>query len=284
MDWYDGKKVVVTGGSSGIGKAAALQAAAAGADVLLVARGRDRLATFGDAKYGGLDQAREQVKAVAKGRVEILSLDVTDRAAVKAAVPALVDTLGGLDVLIHSAGIARPGPFLELPEEEFDRAMNVNYFGTVNVVRALLPHFLARRSGNLCLVSSLAGLLGIYGYAAYAPSKFAVAGFGDVLRQELLDTGVHLTVVFPPDTDTPQHTEEKPFLPEETRAIAAAAALMSAEDVACEMLHAIARGTYRWVPGFQNRMTVGLYGSAPAVVRAVLDASARKGRARKGKA
>ncbi|MBM4319249.1 MAG: SDR family oxidoreductase [Deltaproteobacteria bacterium] len=279
MNWYKGKKVLVTGGSSGIGKAAAIHLAGWGADILLVARGRDRLATFGDPRYGGLDQAAEEVGRVGTGgRIETLSLDVTDRPAVRAAVPVAIELLGGLDVLIHCAGIARPGPILELTDEIFDQTMLVNYTGTVNMVRAFLPHFLAQKKGRIAMVSSLAGLVGVFGYAAYAPSKFAVAGFGDVLRQELLDTGVGVTVVYPPDTDTPQHTEEVPFLPPETKAIAATAKLMAPEAVALEMLRGIASGTFHVVPGFQNRFIVGLYGMAPFLVRSILDGSARKGR------
>jgi len=101
MERFKGKKVLITGGSSGIGKAAALQFAAEGADLLLVARGREKVAEFPNAKYGGLDAAVTEVRAALKGgRCESLSLDVTDRAAVRAAVPVAIEKLGGLDILV----------------------------------------------------------------------------------------------------------------------------------------------------------------------------------------
>ncbi len=263
MNHFRGKKVFITGGSSGIGEAAAKLLASWGADVWIGARGEARLAT-----------ALDGIRAAGRGSDQVFgrtALDVSDTASVARAAAEVLEGLGGLDLLINNAGIAHPATVLETPDEVYESMMRVNYFGTVNVTRAFLPHFFAQKRGHVCNVGSMLGFMGIYGYTAYAASKYAITGFSDCLRQELLDHGVGITVVFPPDTDTPQLAAENEIKPPETKAIAGEVKMMSAEAVATAMLKGIANGRYHVVPGLMGGLTYWAYRHAPWLVRLVID-------------
>ena len=122
-----------------------------------------------------------------------------------------------IDVLINSAGVVHPGEFTNLDLEKFHWMMNTNFFGTVNTIKLFLP--LMQSGAHIVNISSMAGILGVYGYTAYGASKFAVRGFSDALRSELKMQGIHLSIVFPPDTDTPQLSYENQFKPEITKEI-----------------------------------------------------------------
>ncbi len=267
MNYYSGKKVFVTGGSSGIGKACALMLAKWGAHVAIAARGQARLdETLAELKAAGTDAQT----------FFAISLDIADRDAVKPAAAAVVEALGGIDVVINNAGIAHPATVLNTPDDVFDSMMQVNYFGTVNVTRAFLPYLYEQKQGHVCMVASMLGFMGIYGYTAYAASKYAVTGFSDCLRQELLDHNIGITVVFPPDTDTPQLHEENKFKPPETKAIAGEVKTMSAEDVGLCALEAVAAGRYHVVPGAMGKFTYWMQRHFPSVVRFVIDHDLKK--------
>jgi len=129
--------------------------------------------------------------------------------------------------------------------------MAVNYFGTLYAIKAVAPAMVARRSGQIVLISSGAGLVGLFGYTAYAPSKFALRGLAESLRGELKPAGVAVTIVYPPDTDTPQLTEENLTKPAETRALTAAGGLWTADAVARVTLDGMRRGKFSITPGAQ---------------------------------
>jgi 3-dehydrosphinganine reductase len=132
--------------------------------------------------------------------------------------------------------------------------MDVNYFGTVNVLKILVPEMQKRKSGTIVNISSIAGFIGVYGYTAYGASKYAVAGFTDALRSELKPYNIHVSVVFPPDTDTPQLEYEDQFKPFITREIAGSAKLMSADFVADEIIKKVSKGKYVILPGSEGKL------------------------------
>lgn len=270
MGCFAGKKALVTGGSSGIGKATATLLAERGADVAILARNAERL----EAAAAEIRQAAPSAKVV------IVAADISDAAAARAAAAETLEKLGGLDILVNNAGITHPGYLHEISDDVFESMMRVNYFGTVHMTRALLKHFMTQRSGNICNVSSLLGYLGIFGYTAYAASKFAIVGFSDCLRQELLSYGVKISVVFPPDTDTPQLHEENRIKPAETKAIAGTVKTLQPRDVAEALLAGIASGRYHVVPGFGNKFSYFMYRHFPSVVRFVIDNDMKKAQKR----
>jgi 3-dehydrosphinganine reductase len=229
---------LITGGSSGIGLAVAKRLAAAGWHLTLIAR-RPEL----------LEQAAAGLRELGAGDVRHHAVDVSDRPAVADAMARVLTDSGAPDLVLTSAGIARPDHFDALADADFEQAMAINYFGTLHVLRALLPAMRARRKGHVVLMSSGAGLVGIYGYAAYAPTKFAVRGLAEVLRAELRDHGIGVSVVHPPDTDTPQLAAENLTKPAQTRAIAGTTEVMSADAVADAILAGVRRGRFVIAPG-----------------------------------
>ena len=254
---------LISGGSSGIGLALAEKLFAQGWDVSLMARDQSRL-----------EIARDQIakqRHEPSQRIQIFSADVTDAAAAAATVSASA-AHQPLDLLVTSAGIVQPGEFGDLPADAFAHTMNVNYLGTVNLVRAALPAMRARGKGRMVLISSGAGLIGLYGYTAYAPSKFAVRGFAEALRAELKPEGIGVSIVYPPDTDTPQLHAEIAARPNATSRIAAGAKVLSAGEVAEAILTGVARGRFIIAPGLEMKLLSVLHSLIrPALNRFLFD-------------
>jgi 3-dehydrosphinganine reductase len=265
--------VLITGGSSGIGLALARQCAAKGARLSLLARDPTRLAA-----------ARAEILSAHPGAsVLTSSVDVTLASELTAALAAAEQTHGPVDILIASAGIARPGYFEEVPVSVFEHTMAVNYFGTLYALKSLVPAMRARRHGAVVLISSGAGLHGFFGYTPYSPTKFALRGLAEALRAELKDSGVGITIVYPPDTDTPQLAEENLTKPVETKAITAGGGLWSADAVASCTLAGLARGRFSITPGWQITSLAWLHSILAPVLYWSFDRTARQARARKAK-
>jgi 3-dehydrosphinganine reductase len=265
---FANKRVLITGGSSGIGLALACALAREGAHVCIVARGRARL-----------DEAVTQLRALAVKPDQILfghALDIAEPAQIEAAVAPVLAQLGGLDVLINNAGITYPAAFVDTPRDVVEQIMRINFSGTVDVTRAFLPAMIAGGRGQIAIVSSLAGVLGIYGYSAYAASKFALRGFAECLRQELLAHGISITLVFPPDTDTPMLQQENQIKPAETAALAGAVKPLPAEFVAAATLAGIRRRRFHVIPGLSSMFVAFMARRLPALTRWILDMQLRR--------
>ena len=267
MSWYRGKKVYITGGSSGIGKATAVEAVKRGAHVWISARGKARL-----------DEALAELKALAApGQVVgAIVLDVSDQAAVEAAVPVILAGLGGLDVLMCNAGVAHCDRLENTSAAEYRRMMDINYFGAVWTTLAFLPHFRKQRSGSLTAVSSTLGQMGLFGYSAYCASKYAITGFFDCIRQDVLPYQLKVSVLFPADVDTPQLVEENLTKPAETKALSGTASLARPETVAVAYLNGIEAGTYHIEPGMANAGILWANRHLGPVTRWVIDSDLKK--------
>jgi 3-dehydrosphinganine reductase len=161
---------------------------------------------------------------------------------------------GTLDLLVNSAGIAYPGYFETLDPKVFRDTIEINYLGTVYATKAVIPGMMRRGSGHIVNISSMAGLIGVYGYTAYGGSKYAVRGFSDVLRAEMKPYGVRVSIAFPPDTDTPQLAFENQIKPPETRAIAGSASIMQPEVVAEAILKGVRRNQYMIIPNLEGKL------------------------------
>ena len=185
-----GKVALVTGGSSGIGRATALRLASFGTRIALAARTEAAL--------------QEVVREAESLGVEALAVptDVTDVEQCRCAVESTVGHFGRLDVLICSAGVSMRGMFADAEPAALEQIMRVNFFGTLYPTLFALPH-VKRSRGSLVAISSMTGKRGTPSYAIYGASKFAVRGLYDSLRLELADDGVHVGVVSPGFVDTP---------------------------------------------------------------------------------
>ena len=229
---------IITGGSSGIGLACAGGLARLGHPLALIARDQARL-----------NLASEKLRADG-AEVETIALDVGDADASADAIDQLAGRSGPPAWLINSAGIAEPGLFLEQPLAAHEAQMRTNYFGSLNLAHATARHMARAGSGRIVFISSGAGLYGIHGYAAYAPSKFAVRGLAEVLRVELAHHGISVTIAYPPDTRTPQLEFEELTKPEATKRITAGGGLWEADAVARKIIEGAQAGRFAVTPGF----------------------------------
>ena len=238
---FENQNIIVTGGSMGIGLATAEAIAGLGGSVCLVARRPEPLV-----------RAQQRVRAAASSShqfVETLACDVTDEAAFHPLLDDFIARRGVPDRLINTVGYAYPQRVAQLTLDDFRKQMAVNYFGQLVPTLLLLPHWLQQGRGHVAFTSSVLGYMSITGYAAYAPSKYALFGLAETLRHELKPRGVQVSILFPPDTDTPGFEHENLSKPPETAKLSEAGKLMSPEAVARVFVAGLLEGRFEILPG-----------------------------------
>jgi 3-dehydrosphinganine reductase len=241
---FQNKLVLITGGSKGIGLATAREFAREGASVFVLARHKDQLTAA--------VKSLEECRAEKTQKFGCIQADVTNPDEVKKAAAKILKENGTPDYLVNCAGVAHPGKFEELDIATFYWMMDVNYYGTVLVTKAFIDSMIKRGSGHIVNVSSMGGVVGIYGYTAYSGSKYAVTGFTDVLRSEMKLHGIKVSLVLPPDTKTDQLEYETQFKPAITKWITAAGNLAKPEDVALTILKGIRKNRYIILSNFET--------------------------------
>ncbi|UBV44476.1 SDR family oxidoreductase (plasmid) [Deinococcus taeanensis] len=208
-DALAGQVALVTGASSGLGRATAFGLAQAGADVMLMAR-----------SAGDLQLIATEIEATGR-RALVCPVDLSDSAALTDAVRRGVTTLGRLDILINNAATDVPGPVVELTAEEWDRVLNVNLRAPFLLAKAAFPHMQRSGRGTIINVSSVAGKRGWASASAYCASKFGLTGFTQALAAEGKPHGIRACVVYPggmatswgtfdPERRTEQETQAAP--------------------------------------------------------------------------
>lgn len=224
MSRLDGRRVLVTGASSGIGEATARAIAAEGGQVAVLARSADRLRELAS-ELGGVD----------------VSADVTDVASVRRGVDRAAEALGGLDAVVNSAGVVRPGSIADADPDDWRIMFDVNVIGLLAVTQATIPHLRSSEAGHVINLSSMSGRrLASPATTVYSGTKFAVHVISEGLRQELMDDGIRVTIVAPGFVDTPIFDG---VADDETRARyqeAAASKGLTAEQVADQIVNALA--------------------------------------------
>jgi short-subunit dehydrogenase len=249
--------VLVTGASSGIGRATAHTAAEHGYHVVLVARG-----------LAPLEETAQECRDLGAASARAVPLDVTDASAVRVAVDQINDDLGRIDAVVHSAGVIAYGKFEDVPTDVFDAVIRTNVIGSANVSRAVLPLMRERNSGVIVLLGSLTGHVAAPFMSSYTMSKWAVRALARELQIENRDrSGVHVSLVTPAGVDTPIYLQAANFLGQVGRPPPPVA---SPERVAATALAMVERPRPRVQIGAVNRVITTGFGLFPRLYDAIV--------------
>ena len=251
----ENRRAIVTGASSGIGRAVALELARDGAGVVIVARREDRLRELAD-----------QIKTLGRP-VEIVTGDITDPATRQRAIDAAQTKLGGLDILVNNAGVGATGLFENASPDRIRKIMETNFFSLVEMTRLALPLLKQGTTPILVNISSILGRRGVPYNCEYSASKFAVSGFSESLRTELIRHGIDVLVVCPGTTETEFFdrvidSAGKPNWPEHKP--------VSAAEVARQIVRAIRLGRHEIIPYRWGRVLCWLNRLSPRLVDAIM--------------
>ncbi|XP_014209070.1 3-ketodihydrosphingosine reductase [Copidosoma floridanum] len=240
------KNVIVTGGSSGIGKCVAILAAQEGANVIIIARNLEKL-TMAQSEI--LEACRDKKTQ----QIEGISMDISlDYGRVLTAIDELENRLGPIYMLVNCAGTAVCGKIEDTTSDMFNLLLQLNLAGSYYCTKAVVPKMKQAREGRIVLVGSQASLLGVFGYTAYSATKFAIRGLAEALAMELTPHNVFVTLSLPPDTDTPGFEVEEETKPMETKLISNACGLMQPEDVAKKLFYDALDGKFFSTIGMES--------------------------------
>ena len=267
MKDFRNKIAYIVGGSSGIGLATARLLFECGAHIIIFSRDEHKLTK-------AMNEILEH-RALTEQTVAWMQMDIADRSAVEQVLEVSVRRHGIPDILINCAGRAYPHYFEDISYEQFDETMKINFYGIWHTTKKLAP-LMKEKGGYIVNVSSIAGFLGVFGFTDYSASKFAIMGFSEALRSELKPFNIMVSVLCPPDTNTPAFEVENKTKPEETKAISENAGLMQPEDVAKALIKGIQKKRPVIIPGFEGRMTCLAKRLVPSLVERVMDRTIRR--------
>ena len=244
---FHNQHVIITGGSSGIGRAMARLFVQRGAHVSILAR-----------RQAVLDETLAELEGLRSNpsqRLVARSVDVTDGSVLEQTIDALMEGGYSADILVNAAGVVHVGRFEDIEMSDFYRTVEIDLYGTVNAVRAVVPTMVERKKGHIVNFSSVLGFAASYGYTAYSAAKFGVRGFSDALRHELRPHDIHVSCVFPQDTDTPQLQQEREMQPLEARRISEGAnRVLDAHKVARSIIRDMERRRKNILPGLKIKV------------------------------
>lgn len=252
-----GRHVIITGGSSGIGKCIALEAAKIGANVTIVARNENRLrSTLKEIKGQCLNNNQ---------KFNYLSVDLAgDYSMVEKTFNNAIEDMGPLYLFINCAGMALCGTLEDISTDDIMQMINTNLISTIQATKAIVNKMKQNGYGSIVITSSLASFCGIYGLSVYCATKFALRGFAEALSMETKNFGVKVTLALPPDTDTPGYANETKNKPLETLLISETAKLFTPEEVGNKILQDALDGHFFSTVGFEGHMmTTSCAGMAP---------------------
>jgi 3-dehydrosphinganine reductase len=245
MKDFSNKFIYITGGSSGIGLEIAKTFSSLGAHVAVFARNKENL-----------EKAKNNIENQRKSKsqkIYSLQVDVSDNNNVQSKMNTAVKEFGVPDILVSNAGLSSAGYFEDISFDLFDAVIKTNLYGTRNVIAALFPH-MKNRDCQIVIVSSGAGLMGLFGYSAYGASKFALVGFAESLRSELNRYNIAVSLVCPPEVDTPGLAmEAKAGVPPVLRVGKSIAGRLKTIPVAKTIVAGISRKKFLIIPGWRMK-------------------------------
>ncbi|MFX0074525.1 MAG: SDR family oxidoreductase [Candidatus Hermodarchaeota archaeon] len=271
---FEGKWAIISGGSKGIGKATAKLFVQLGGNVCIVARTLD-----------ALNEASKEIKSLKvddSQLVEVISCDMANAEQVKKLYNEHIKQFGVPDYVFNIVGISYPNYTDKLTLEDYKLHMDTNFYGQLNAILTVLPYYMEQKRGHFVNMSSIAGYIGLMGYAAYTPTKFAVVGLSEVLRNEYKQYNIKVSIIYPPDTDTFGLHEEAKTRPEELNIIAERAGLMQPDKVAEIMIKGVLKEKFHIHAG-SSKVYWRLMRLFPKLVRSFTDSDVKKARKKMGK-
>lgn len=241
---YQNRWAFIVGGSMGIGEALAKEFLTKKTHVLIISRNEERLKITAEKLSNLFPESTIQYLAVDVTKEELLS-EKFKSLATQGIVPYF---------LINCVGRAIPNYFENISSQQLEETFRINILSAWNSIQAALP-MMKNTGGYIINTSSVAGFLGVYGYADYSITKFGIIGLSEVLRSELQPMEIKVSVLCPPDTNTPGYEEENKTKPAETIAISANSKIMSAEMVAQKTLKELERGRFIILVNFESKLT-----------------------------
>jgi len=259
---FKDKAIIITGGSSGLGRELAFRLAGLGAHLALVARDEKKLKTV-----------KKELKEISSDgqQVDVFSCDVSDNKAVETTFKKIAERFGALNILINSAGILRESYFENQSLDTFHEVMDINFFGTLHCIKAVLPFFKKNKGGRVINISSVAGLMGVFGYSAYCSAKHAVVGLTASLRTEFHPQNIHFHIVCPPEFASPMVDEINTYRTPENKVLAQTIPVMTAEAVSDAVIKGIQKNQYEIIPGISTQVLTRMEKFFPSIGRAIVD-------------
>jgi len=271
---FESKSAIICGASEGIGFATAKEIVKLGGCVGIVARRQDKL---DDAKA-----ELETLKVDESQYIETISCDATDMENLKPLIEEFIEKHVVPNYLINVVGMALPDHVENYTLEDFKKHMDVNYYGQLVPTLILLPYFMQRKSGHIAFVASVAEFIGLIGYTAYTPTKAAIVGLAETLRNELSPYKIDISVIYPPDTDTSTFERENELKPEECKIISERGGLLEPEEIAEPFIEGILDKDFHITPGEAGWM-FWVKRHFPKLVFNILDRDLKKARKELGK-
>ncbi len=269
-----GKSAIICGGSKGIGKETAKLMARLGANLLIIARSLNALE----------DTKKEcsELLTLKEQKIEILSCDCSDNDKLRPLLENNISKNGIPDFLINVVGYAYSQYVEKITLADFKQNFETNYYGQLVPTLIVLPHMMKEKKGQIAFVSSTLGYMGIMGFASYSPSKFALVGLAECLRNELKPYNIKISVLYPPDTDTPGLKIENSTKPQECAVISGNAKLLQPEEVAKFFVEGIIKKKFNIMKG-DVKLYWWIKRLAPRLVFAFIDGDLAKARKQMGK-
>jgi 3-dehydrosphinganine reductase len=268
---FKDKIAIITGGSQGLGKATAKYFVELGGSVCIIARREEILETAAN--------EIDEVKFDDSQFIEIIVCDTTIMDKLKPLLTEFIEKYGIPDYLFNCVGYAYADYIENLSLEDYKKNMEVNYYGQLVPILVLLPYFMKEKKGYIANVSSILGYMGLMGFTTYVPSKYAIVGLSETLRNELKPYRINVSILYPPSMDTPGFKKENETKPEECRIMEASGGLETPEDVAEILIHGILKNKFNILPG-EAKLIWKINRHFPKIIRYWSDKSYKKARKR----